>query len=307
MPAASRVKNSCKLVDCFPGRGKLNGPVGIMEYQKTIERESSLHGIGVHSGVKTNLVLKPAEADHGISFRRVDLPGRPTVRATADAVIGTDHGTTLGLEGGEVRTIEHLMAALSGLGIDNAEIEIDGPEVPMMDGCALPFIEMIRTACIRELTEPREIISLPRPVYLIESELFLAAFPADELRISCTIAFNHPMLRSQYLSLPINPGTFEEEIAPARTFGFYRDALPLLERGLIKGTSLENTVVIGEDNIFSRGGPRFPDECIRHKILDLVGDLSLLGRPIKAMIVAIKPGHHINIKLVKKIRGIINE
>ncbi len=278
-----------------------------MEYQKTIEQESSLQGIGVHSGIETTLVLKPADADHGITFRRVDLPGKPLVRAAADAVIGTDHGTTLGMEGGEVRTIEHLMAALSGLGIDNAEIEIDGPEVPMMDGCAVPFIEMIRTAGIRELTEPREIITLPRPVYLIESELFLAAFPADELRISCTIAFNHPMLRSQYLSLPINPGTFEEGIAPARTFGFYRDAVGLLERGLIKGTSLENTVVIGEDDIFCQGGLRFPDECIRHKILDLLGDLSLLGHPIKAMIVAIKPGHDINIRLVKKIGEVIRE
>ncbi len=278
-----------------------------MEYQKTIEQESSLQGIGVHSGIETTLVLKPAAADQGITFRRVDLPGKPLVRAAADAVIGTDHGTTLGLEGGDVRTIEHLMAALAGLEIDNAEVEIDGPEVPMMDGSALPFVEVIRRAGARKLKKPREVISLSRPVYLIESGLFLAAFPADQLRISCTIAFNHPMLRSQYLSLPINPDNFEKEIAPARTFGFYRDALTLLERGLIKGTSLENTVVIGEDNIFSRDGLRFPDECVRHKIMDLTGDLSLLGHPIKAMIVAIKPGHDINIKLVKKIREVINE
>jgi UDP-3-O-[3-hydroxymyristoyl] N-acetylglucosamine deacetylase len=278
-----------------------------MEYQKTIAREASLHGTGVHSGIETNLVLKPANADHGITFRRVDLPGSPTVKATADAVIGTNRGTTLGLEGGEVLTIEHLMAVLSGLQIDNAEIEIDGPEVPMMDGCALPFIEMIRTAGIRELKKSREIISLSRPVYIVGSGVFLAAFPADELRICCTIAFDHPMLRAQYLSLPINPDVFEEEIAPARTFGFYREALPLLERGLIKGTSLENTVVIGEDNIFSRGGLRFPDECVRHKILDLLGDLSLLGNPVKATIVAIKPGHNINITFVKKILEEINE
>jgi len=278
-----------------------------MEYQKTIAREASLHGIGVHSGIETNLVLKPADADHGIIFRRVDLPGRPAVRATADAVIGTTRGTTLGLEGGEVRTIEHLMAVLSGLKIDNLEIEIDGPEVPMMDGCALPFVDMLRTTGIRELRKSREIITISRPVYIIEPGIFLAAFPADELRISCTIAFDHPMLRSQYLSLPINPDIFEKEIAPARTFGFYREALPLLERGLIKGTSLENTVVIGEDNIFSRGGLRFPDECVRHKILDLLGDLSLLGKPVKAMIVAIKPGHNINITFVRKILEDINE
>jgi len=279
----------------------------VMEYQKTIARETPLHGIGVHSGIRPALLLKPAPADHGIVFRRIDLPGTPAVKATAESVIGTDRGTTLGIKGGEVRTIEHLMAALSGLSIDNAEIEIDGPEVPMMGGCALPFIRTIRGAGVRDLKKTRKVISLSRPIFLAESGMFLAAFPADELRVACTIAFNHPMLQSQYLSLVINSAVFEEEIAPARTFGFYRDALPLLERGLIKGTSLENTVIIGEDNVFSRDGLRFPDECVRHKILDLLGDLALLGHPARALIVAIKPGHDINIKLVKKIQEVINE
>ncbi|MDP8276215.1 MAG: UDP-3-O-acyl-N-acetylglucosamine deacetylase, partial [Candidatus Euphemobacter frigidus] len=129
----------------------------------------------------------------------------------------------------------------------------------------------------------------------------------DELRIACTIAFGHPQLDSQYLSLPITPSVFEREVSPARTFGFYRDALPLMERGLIKGTSLDNTVVIGEDAIFSRGGLRFPDECVRHKILDLLGDLFLLGRPLRALIVAIKSGHTLNVKFVHKLQEVLNE
>ncbi|MEA1927535.1 MAG: UDP-3-O-acyl-N-acetylglucosamine deacetylase [Candidatus Auribacterota bacterium] len=278
-----------------------------MEYQHTIAQETSIRGIGVHSGLEATLILKPAPANHGFSFCRVDLPGDPTVKATVDAVIGTDHGTTLGLEGGEVRTIEHLLAAFTGLGIDNVIIELDGPEVPVMDGSALPFIEKIRAAGGRTLDKPRESIILSRPVHVAESGMILTALPADEFRICCVIDYNHPLLQSQYLSLPITPDTFEKEVAPARTFGFYRDALTLMEKGLIKGTSLENTVVIGDDNIFTRGGLRFENECVRHKILDLIGDLSLLGRPLKALIIAIKSGHGINLQLAKKIQEVIND
>ena len=278
-----------------------------MEYQKTIAGETTLQGIGVHSGIRTTLTIKPAPEDHGISFHRTDLPENPRVNADLDAVTGTAGGTTLGMEGGEVRTVEHLLAALSAMGIDNLLIELDGPEVPILDGSSLPFIEMIRRSGLKELNKPRKTIILSRPVYVIESGMILAALPSDELRIACTVAYNHPVLQSQYLSLPINQEIFENEVAPARTFGFLRDALFLMKRGLIKGTSLDNTLVIGDDNIFSRGGLRFRDEFVRHKILDLIGDLSLLGGSLKAMIIAVKSGHDINIKLAKKIREAVNE
>lgn len=278
-----------------------------MEYQKSISQIATLKGVGVHTGIESRVLLKPAPEDHGIIFRRVDKPGEPAVRATVSSVSDVSRGTNLRLGNEEIKTIEHLMATLSGLGIDNIEVELNGPEIPMMDGGAGPFVDIIRKAGIRKQKKPRKILSLAAPVYLRNSETILAAFPAEELRIACTISFEHPLIRSQYLSLSIDPATFEKEIAPARTFGFYRDALPLLEQGLIKGTNLENTVVIGDDFFFCRGGLRFPDEFVRHKILDLLGDLYLLGHPIKAMILAVKPGHDINIKLVNKIREVINE
>jgi len=278
-----------------------------VELQKTIAREASLDGIGVHTGIDTKVVIKPASPDHGVIFRRMDLPGCPETSATVSAVTDTSRGTTLGRAGGEVRTVEHLLAVLTGLGIDNAIVEMDGPELPMGDGSSLPFLRMIQAAGIQELGKPRVFCSISKPVGVTGSDGVIVALPADELRIACTIAFGHPQLDSQYLSLPITPSVFEREVSPARTFGFYRDALPLMERGLIKGTSLDNTVVIGEDAIFSRGGLRFPDECVRHKILDLLGDLFLLGRPLRALIVAIKSGHTLNVKFVHKLQEVLNE
>ena len=266
-----------------------------------------MRGIGVHTGIDATVVVKPAPVDHGILFIRTDLPERPEIPVDVSAVTGAGRGAILEVDGGEVRTVEHLLAALAGLGIDNAVVELDGPEVPMMDGSALPFAGMIRSAGISELSKPRAFFSLADPVHLIKSDEIMVALPADELRIACTIAYDHPQLRAQYLSLPITPSVFEREVAPARTFGFYRDGLSLMEQGLIKGTSLDNTVVIGEDEIFSRGGLRFVDECVRHKILDLVGDLTLVGRPLRALIVAIKPGHGINIEFVRKIKEALHE
>lgn len=278
-----------------------------LEPQKTIAQEASLRGIGVHTGVETTVVVKPAPVDQGILFIRTDLPGRPEIPAEVSAVTDTGRGTTLGVNGGEVRTVEHLLAALAGLGIDNAVVEMDGPELPMGDGSSLPFIRMILAAGIRELSRPRSFYSLTEPVYLVEADGIMVALPADDLRIACTIAFGRPQLDSQYLSLTITPTIFERDLAPARTFGFYRDALPLMERGLIRGTSLDNTVVIGEDAIFSSDGLRFTDECVRHKILDLVGDLSLVGRPLRALIIAIKPGHRLNIEFIGKMKEALHE
>ena len=266
-----------------------------------------MSGIGVHTGIDTTVVLRPSPSDHGVLFVREDLPGRPEVPAGIDSVTGTARGTSLGGGVSGVQTVEHLLAALSGFDIDNVVVGMDGPEMPMGDGSALPFVGMIREAGVRELDRKRDVYSLPSPVYLTGAEGVLVALPADEFRIACTIAFGHPQLGSQYLSLPITPEVFEREVAPARTFGFYRDALPLMARGLIRGTSLDNTVVIGEDAVFSREGLRFPDECVRHKILDLIGDLSLLGRGLRALILAIKPGHQLNVEFIRKISRFMNE
>lgn len=277
------------------------------EAQKTIGKEVSIEGIGVHTGLSARVVLKPAPADHGVTFVRTDRPGTSPIPATVDFVSDTGRGTSLASGAGVARTVEHLLAALGGFGVDNLTVEMDGPELPMGDGSALPYSRLLRSAGIRELPEPRRFFPLKAPVYLVEGDGVMVALPADGLRLAFTISFGHARIGSQYLSLAVTPETFEKEIASARTFGFYRDALPLIEKGLIKGSSLDNTVVIGEDAVFSREGLRFPDECVRHKILDLLGDLFLLGGPLKALVLAVKSGHTLNIKFVKKLREVHHE
>jgi UDP-3-O-acyl N-acetylglucosamine deacetylase len=275
--------------------------------QKTIARPARGRGVGVHTGIEAGLVIKPAEADHGIVFVRSDLPDRKAIPAAVEEVTDTARGTSLGRPEVGVKTVEHLLAALSGLEIDNAVVEMDSPELPMGDGSALPFLKMIRETGTRELAAPRRFRGLKRAVALETSEGIIVALPAERFRIACTVAFGDPLLDAQYRDLTLTPEIFARELAPARTFGFYREALPLLRRGLIKGTSLENTVVIGPGAVFSRGGLRFPDECVRHKILDLIGDLALLGFPLRATILAVKPGHQLNIKFVRQLKEALNE
>ncbi len=274
--------------------------------QKTVARPARFRGAGVHTGIDAELKIAPAEADRGIVFVRSDLPGRPEIPAAVGEVSGTSRGTSLGPEGAGVKTVEHLLAVLSGLEIDNAVVEMNGPELPMGDGSALPFLKLVREAGIRLLPAARRFRTLNRPVALETPEGIIAALPAGRLRIACAVAFSDPLLDAQYRDLTLDPEVFARELAPARTFGFYREALPLFQRGLIKGTSLDNTVVIGPGAVFSRGGLRFTDECVRHKILDLLGDLVLLGGPLKATVVAIKPGHKLNVDFVRKLKEELN-
>ncbi len=275
--------------------------------QKTVARPARCRGIGVHTGLPAEVTVTPAEADRGIGFIRRDLPGQPLIPALVEAVSATARGTSLGPPDRGVKTVEHLLAVLAGLEIDNALVEMDGPELPMGDGSALAFLEAIRQAGIREQRSPRRYRELKRPVAVETPEGIVAALPSDRFRIACTIAFGDPLLDAQYRDLTLNPETFAHELAPARTFGFYREALPLLKQGLIRGTGLDNTVVIGPGAIFSRGGLRFPDEFVRHKMLDLIGDLSLLGAPLRATILAVKPGHRLNIQLVRQLKEVFNE
>lgn len=275
--------------------------------QKTIARTVRGRGIGVHTGRESALAINPAGADRGVVFIRSDLPGRAEIPAAAAAVTATARGTSLGPGESGVKTVEHLLAALAGMEIDNAVVEMDGPELPMGDGSALPFLEMIREAGVRELDAPRRVRSPVRPLAVETPEGIIAALPADRLRIVCAIAFPDPLAGTQCRDLVLTPESFARDLAPARTFGFYREALPLLRQGLIKGTSLENTVVIGPGAVFSRGGLRFPDEFVRHKMLDLVGDLALLGSPLRATVVAFKPGHRLNIQFIRQLQEVPNE
>lgn len=274
------------------------------DHERTIRRRVALRGRGVHSGRAAGLVLSPAPSGSGVVFVRSDLAARPEIPARIAFLAGTFRGISLGAEGAEVRVVEHLLAAAAGLGVDNLRAEVDGPELPIGDGSALPFVRLLREAGLEDQECPRTYCALPSPVRIAGEGGLIAAFPSDSLTIHYAIAFDHPLLRSQFLSLAIAEERFAAQIAPARTFGFLRDALPLIEKGLIKGTSLDNTVVVGDDAVFSREGLRFPDEFVRHKILDLLGDLVLLGKRLKAEIVALKGGHGLHARLIAAIQEV---
>lgn len=271
-----------------------------MDKQKTISREVSYSGIGLHTANNVSIKLKPAIENTGIIFVRTDLSGNPKIKADISNVLTTVRGTTVGLdEKTSVHTVEHLLATLFAFSIDNLTIEMDSNEPPIADGSALPFIELIKKAGIVELAAEKKCFNLPETIVYKNGDVLITASPSDKFHISCTIIYNHPLLKNQFLSLDITPEIFEKEIAPARTFCFDYEIEALKNKGLAKGGSLENAVVIGEKKILTK--LRFEDEFVRHKILDLIGDISLLGSPLKMEITAVKCGHKNNIEFAKKI------
>lgn len=278
-----------------------------MEYQRTIKKEASYSGIGLHTGKKVKITCKPASVDGGVRFVRVDLEGKPQTVAEISRVIKASRETSIGEGEVKVQSVEHLLAALTGLGIDNLEIEIDSDELPAADGSALPLVKILKEVGIVEQEKEKKYLKLKEPVSFVREGVYLVALPNEELKISYTIDFNHPVLKTQFASFVINEDTFIKEIAPARTFGFESEVRELNEKGLIKGGSLENAVVIGEKGILNKEPLRFPDEFVRHKILDLLGDLYLIGTSLKAHIIALKSGHGANVELVKKIHGLNKE
>ncbi|OEU46255.1 MAG: UDP-3-O-[3-hydroxymyristoyl] N-acetylglucosamine deacetylase [Desulfobacterales bacterium C00003060] len=269
-------------------------------HQQTLARPVQCVGVGLHSGKEVNLTIKPAPVNHGIKFVRSDLPHRPVISAHFRNVVDTSLATTLGTDGVIVSTIEHLMAALSGLQIDNALIEMDAYEAPIMDGSAGPFTSMIREAGIRIQSGKRYTFVVKKPIEMAEEDRKVGLYPSDTLRISCTIDFEHPLIRHQSYTISLIDGLFEKEISRARTFGFLHQVNYLKRNGFARGGSLENAVVIDQDKILNREGLRYEDEFVRHKVLDCIGDLSLLGMPFIGHIVAHKSGHALNHALLKK-------
>jgi UDP-3-O-[3-hydroxymyristoyl] N-acetylglucosamine deacetylase/3-hydroxyacyl-[acyl-carrier-protein] dehydratase len=272
-----------------------------MDKQRTIASESSFSGIGLHTGNLTTITFKPAPPNSGITFYRADLPNRPAIKADIDHVVDVSRGTTIGLNGAKVHTVEHVLAAIAGLGIDNVDIEVDANEVPVGDGSSIPFMAALKRAGFQEQDAEREYITVDQPVYYRHDDVTLSVLPADELRITMTIAYDHVAIGTQYASFSVTPESFEKEIAPARTYCFLRDVRMLQEQGLIRGGSLENAVVIGDDEILN-DDLRFPDEFVRHKILDLLGDMYLLGRPVKGHVVGVKSGHAMHVKFSQQIK-----
>ncbi len=271
-----------------------------MHAQRTLRRSISCAGIGLHSGRKVTLSLKPAPAGSGIRFRRADLGGLE-VPATVQHVGGINYATGLTRDAVKVDTVEHLLAALVSLGIDNVIVELNSPEVPIMDGSASPFIYLIHEAGVKQLGAPRRYLKVLQPMALSRGDKRIALYPSDHFKVTYSIAFDHPMLRHQSRTLRITPESFVEEIAPARTFTFLKEVEMLRQQGLALGGSLENAVVIGDTGVLN-SGLRFDDEFVRHKILDVIGDMALIGYPVIGHLVAHRGGHALHTAFAAQVR-----
>lgn len=271
-----------------------------MRYQSTLKREVLLKGVGLHTGRAINMRLKPAPRDTGIIFIRTDK-GDVEIKANVNFVSDTTFATTLASDGVKIGTVEHILSALTGLNIDNLYIEIDGPEVPIMDGSAIYFTMKALEAGIAKQAKKISCIRILKPVMISEGPCQIAVMPYEGTKITCSVNYNHPSFREQKLSIDITGTNFISQIAPARTFGFLRDVKLLRSMGLAKGGSLDNAIVVGENGVLNKGELRFRDEFVRHKILDALGDISLLGRPLFGHVIANRPGHSLNIKFIRKL------
>ena len=276
------------------------GKIIMIRYQRTIKNNIQCNGIGLHTGKTVQMTLKAAPTGTGVVFIRTDL-ANTQIRAIAANTDTTSYATTLSQNNASVKTVEHLLAAFAGLNIDNVYIEIDSDEVPIMDGSARPFVKLIADAGIvnQEMAQPA--LKVIKPIFVREGNKQLAIWPAETTSISYFIDFNHPLLKEQSLQYQPTEETFLREVSEARTFGFMSDVKTLQANGLARGASLENAVALGEDSVLNKDGLRFRDEFVRHKILDLIGDLSLAGMPIIGHIVAHKSGHGLNTQMVSKL------
>ena len=305
----------------------MQGDKNVTEYQHSLAAEVRIDGVGIHSGQTVNMLLKPAEPNTGIVFQRVDLPGKPIVKADVDNVVETTRSTTIESNGARVSTIEHLMAALVGCQVDNAIIEINAPEVPILDGSAQPFVEVIEKVGTQQQSAPKVYYTLQHNISFVDDDkkVEMVALPYHEYRINTLIDFNSPVLGTQHADIK-HISEFKQQIAPCRTFCFFHELEYLLDHNLIKGGDINNAIVVvdkpvtdnqvqriskvfdkkdvkvNEGGILNNLELRFPNEPARHKLLDVIGDLALVGYPFKAHIIASRPGHSSNVAFAKKIK-----
>ena len=274
-----------------------------MDQQQTLGGVARYSGIALHTGARAHLVLKPAPANSGIRIVRADVPGRPAGPALATRVIEVQRATTIGVGKSPVHTVEHVLAALYALGVDNAEVEMDGSEPPVADGSAKPFVDLINAVGLAPQEAARQYCVITEPIWVAQGDSRLVLLPYDGgLRLACTVSYPTTPLGTQYLSLDLTPESFTRELSPARTFCEEYDILDnLMKAGLVRGASLDNGSVVKDGAIVSKDGLRYPNEFVRHKLLDIVGDLSLIGRRLRGQVIAIKPGHQLNVTLAQKL------
>jgi UDP-3-O-acyl N-acetylglucosamine deacetylase len=265
----------------------------------TIKKEVSISGIGLHTGNIVNITFKPAGNNAGINFIRCDLPGRPVIKADVGNISSTERGTNLG----SINTVEHVLSAFYALSITNIDVELDGPEPPVMDGSSINFCEMLLNAGIQCQSGDTGTISIKNPIYIIETNKTIIALPSNRFVVSFMINYPSDFVGSQFFKYELNEKSYIRDIAPARTYGFTREIKALRAQGLAKGASNDNAIEIGSENYKTK--LRYPDELVRHKILDLIGDLSLVRRQINAHIICIRSGHSMNIKLAKALREVV--
>jgi len=273
--------------------------------QQTLNKTATFSGIGLHNGNRVNMSIVPAPANSGFIFRRTDLDGKPEVEAKVENISITNRSTTLAKGNVKIHTVEHVLAALVGLGVDNAVIELDANEPPIADGSSRDFTAVIKAAGIKELPEKREYITLTEPIELRAGDTLMTVFPDENFKITCTSTDKRNRF-TQFYSTEITPKTWEKELCHARTFVFFEELEYLFKNGLIKGGSLESAIVIRDDAVLTTEPLRYHEEFVRHKISDIIGDLALLGKPLKAHVVAVRPGHSANCDLARKILEQVN-
>ncbi|HUD83448.1 MAG TPA: bifunctional UDP-3-O-[3-hydroxymyristoyl] N-acetylglucosamine deacetylase/3-hydroxyacyl-ACP dehydratase, partial [Candidatus Saccharimonadales bacterium] len=279
------------------------GAMGLMAavlHQQTLRQAASFSGVGLHGGNRVNMTFLPAPPNYGVRFRRVDLEGNPEIEARVEYVTTTNRSTSLSKGNAKIHTVEHVLAALAGGGIDNAVIELDANEPPIADGSAREYVKMIQTAGLAPQDEPREVFHVESPVSYQKEDTSISVFPHEGFRITCTSADSKGRF-TQFFSVEVTPETWARDLAHARTFCFFEEIEFLIKNGLIKGGSLENAVVIRDDAILTTEPLRYREEFVRHKILDIIGDLSLVGRPIAGHVIAVKPSHNANCEVARQL------
>lgn len=271
-----------------------------MKFETTIQRPVTASGVGLHSGVPVNIRIVPAPPGTGIVFRRTDLDNFE-IPASWKYVQRVSYATSLMRQGVLISTTEHLLSTLYSMGIDNAYVEIDNLEVPILDGSGRPFVDLLREAGLRTSRRRRRYLSVLRPVSLEGQGKRITILPAENFKLTCHVYFKHPMVSGQSLSMEVTPENYARELAPARTFGFAPELNQMRDMGLIRGATLESAVCFTDDSVMNPDGLRYPDEPCRHKALDLIGDLALIGKPLRGHVIAERAGHAMHVALVAKI------